>query len=462
MTNGKSRNVAEVQELFQRVPPSSLEMEQGALGGILLENQRLHQVMEVLDEGDFYREGHRIIYRSMLALFERGEPIDLMTLVEELKRTDKLERAGGAAYVASLPDLTPTAAHVGSYAKTVREKAVLRTLISTTQEIAARAYEDPADVEDFLDEAEGAIFDVAGKKVRPSFFPLSDVVTATFKTLEKLSERRGLVTGVPTGYTKLDELTAGLHPGDLVIIAGRPGMGKTALALNIARNASVDHKVPVAFFSLEMAREQIAIRLFCSEARINSRDVRSGYIEKNDWGKLIRAANILQDAPVFIDDSAGIGVLEMKAKARRLKAEHNLGLVVVDYLQLMRGKQTRDSSREQEIADISRNLKAMAKELELPVIALSQLNRAVEARQDGVPRLADLRESGAIEQDADVIIFVHRDLKGESTPEERAKTSIIIGKQRNGPIGKIELVFLEQYTRFENYTSADDVPDFGD
>jgi len=439
------------------VPPSNLEMEQGVLGGILLDNHALHQVMEVLDEGDFYREGHRIIYRTMLVLFERGEPIDLITLPAELQRADKLEKAGGAAYVASLPDLTPAAAHVGSYARTVREKAVLRTLISTAQNIAARAYEDPPDVEDFLDEAEGSIFDVAGKKIRPSFFPLDEILKSTLKTLEKLMDRHGLVTGVPTGYRDLDELTAGLHPSDLIIIAGRPGMGKTALALNIARNAAVNDNAPVAFFSLEMAKEQIAIRLFCSEARLNSRNLRRGFIEKNEWGKLTSAANVLHQAPIFIDDSPGISVLEMKAKARRLKAEHNLQLVVVDYLQLMRGKQTRDSSREQEIADISRNLKAMAKELELPVIALSQLNRAVESRQDGVPRLADLRESGAIEQDADVIIFVHRDLKGDSTPEERAKTDIIIGKQRNGPIGKIDLIFLEQYTRFENYSEAENI-----
>lgn len=443
-------------ELFGKVPPASQEAEQGVLGCILLDNDGLHKALELIEEADFYREGHRQIYLAMQDLFEHGEPIDILTLVETLKRTDKLERAGGAAYIAGLADIVPSASHISSYAKIVREKAILRSLIATAQQIAARAYEDTGDVEAFLDEAESAIYDVADRKIRPGFSPLKIIVRDTFKKLEELSEHRGLVTGVPTGFNDLDEITAGLHPGDLFVVAARPGMGKTAFALNLAMNAALDGKTPTAFFSLEMAKEQLAIRLFCSEARIDSRDVRRGYIEKNDWGKLIRAANVLQDLPIFIDDTPAISVLEMKAKCRRLKSEHDLGLVVVDYLQLMRGKQSKNSNREQEIADISRSLKCLAKELSLPVIALSQLNRAVESREDKRPRLADLRESGAIEQDADVIAFVYRDKKyNEDTPEQN-KAELIIGKQRNGPVGTIFLTFIEEYTRFENYTPVVD------
>lgn len=463
--NNNPSNVTEVQDLFGKMPPASQEAEQSILGCILLDNQALNKAVELLIEGDFYRQGHRLIFAAMCDMFERGEAIDILTLIEELSRTNKLEKAGGKAYIAGLADVVPAAAHAGSYAKIVREKAILRQLIATTQEIAARAYEDTGDVETFLDEAESAIFDVADRKIRPSFYPLKTVVKETFKTLERLSENRGAVTGVATGYKDLDEITAGMHPGDLIVIAARPGMGKTALALNIARNAALegkmvtetcDGKVPTAFFSLEMAREQLAIRLFCSEARVDSRDVRRGFIEKADWGKLTRAANILHVAPMFIDDTPSISVLEMKAKCRRLKAENNLGLVVVDYIQLMRGRQTREGNREQEVADISRSLKGLAKELSLPVLALSQLNRGVESRPDKRPRLADLRESGAIEQDADVIMFIYRESKYKTDEEVKAmdeplKTELIIGKQRNGPVGTVYLTFLEEFTRFESY-----------
>lgn len=461
MTNGKQRGVAEVKELFQRMPPWSLEAEQGVLGGIMLDNKEIHVAMETVEEGDFYREGHRVIYRAMIELFERGEPIDMLTLVEQLKKTDKLERAGGVAYLASLPDLTPSSAHVGIYAKIVRSKSLLRNLIGTAQDIISRAYEDPPQVEEFLDEAEGMIFELGGKKRKSSFYSFKELAKQTIDLIDKISERQGLVTGVPTGFKDLDDMTAGLHAGDLIIIAGRPAMGKTALALNIARNSAVEHKIPVAFFSLEMSKEQLAIRLLCMEAKINSHSIRHGYVSKEDWSKLIRAANVLQDVPIFIDDSPAISVLEMKAKARRLKTEMKAGLVVVDYLQLMRGRQTKETNREQEIADISRSLKALAKELDVPVIALSQLNRAVEVRGDKMPRLADLRESGAIEQDADLIIFVHRETSAEATPEERAKAKIIIGKQRNGPTGIVDLTFLEECTRFENYTE-EEIPPIGD
>lgn len=462
MSNRKQSGIAEVRELFQKMPPWSLEAEQGVLGGILLDNKEIHVAMEILEEGDFYREGHRVIYRAMQELFERGEPIDILTLVEQLKREDKLERAGGVAYLASLPDLTPSSNHVGIYANIVRSKSLLRNLIGTAQEIIARAYEDPTEVHEFLDEAEGMIFELGGKKRKSGFYSFKELAKQTIDLIDKISERQGLITGTPTGFKDLDDMTAGLHAGDLIIVAGRPAMGKTALALNIARNAAVEHKIPVAFFSLEMSKDQLAVRLLCMEARINSHSIRHGYVSREDWGKLIRAANVLQDAPIFIDDSPAISVLEMKSKARRLKTESKVGLVMVDYLQLMRGKQTRDSNREQEIADISRSLKALAKELDVPVVALSQLNRAVEIRGDKMPRLADLRESGAIEQDADLIIFVHRETGAEVSAEERARAKIIIGKQRNGPTGVVDLTFLEESTRFENYVEENENYPVGD
>ena len=451
-----------VTDLFLKTPPASQESEMGVLGSVLLDNTALDAAAELIEGSDFYREGHRLVFDTMQNMSERGEPIDILTLVEELRKTDKLERCGGAAYVAGLADTVPSAAHVASYAKIVREKSVLRALIATTQQIAARAYEDVGEIDDFLDEAESAIFDVADRKVKTGFIPLKNIVKESFKTLERLSEHRGLLTGVSTGFVDFDEITAGLQPGDLIVIAGRPGMGKTALALNIARNAAVDTGVPTAFYSLEMAREQLAIRMFCTESKIDSKDMRRGFISKNDWAKLMQAANTLQAAPIFIDDSSTMTVLEMKAKARRMKARHNIGLIVIDYMQLMKGRQTREGNREQEIADVSRSLKALAKELRVPVVALSQLNRAVESREDKRPRLADLRESGAIEQDADVIAFLYRDKMYNDRTDDECMTELIIGKQRNGPVGVVKLAFREQFTRFESYSPIDDIRDPGE
>lgn len=437
--------------LAQRLPPQNLEAEISVLGGILIENDALNRVLEILKEGDFYREAHRKIFSAMLQLYENNEPVDLITLSEVLKKREEMETVGGLEYLNSLVNSIPTAANIAYYAKIIKEKSLLRKLINRATEIINEGYGDSRDVNEFLDRSERLIFEIAEDRVRPSYFPLKDILKSSFKTIEKLFESRQLITGVPTGFKKLDELTSGLQPSDLIIIAGRPSMGKTAFALNITQHASIEGGIPSVIFSLEMAKEQLALRMLCSEAKVDAHRLRGGFLGEADWPKLTRAAGSLSEAPIFIDDSPGITVLEMRAKARRLKAERKLGLVVVDYLQLMRGRSDSET-REQEISDISRSLKALAKELNIPVLALSQLNRRVEDRSDRRPQLADLRESGAIEQDADVIIFLYRDEvynRSEDNPQ-KGKAEVIIGKQRNGPTDKFDLAFLEKYTCFEN------------
>jgi len=439
--------------LAQRLPPQNLEAEVSVLGGVLLDNEALNRVLEVMKEGDFYRESHRKIFSAILDLYERSEPVDLITLSEALKKREALEAVGGVEYLNSLVNSVPTAANISYYAKIVKEKAILRKLINRSTDIISQVYGVSGDVDDFLDQAERSIFEISEDRVRPSFYSLKDIIKSSFKTIERLYEKRQLITGVPTGFTKLDELTSGLQPADLIIVAGRPSMGKTALALDIAAHAAVEGGIPSAIFSLEMAKEQLALRMLCSEAKVDAHRLRGGFLSESDWPKLTRAAGSLSEAPIFIDDTPGLSALEMRAKSRRMKAEHNLGLVVVDYLQLMRGRAYSDT-REQEISDISRSLKSLAKELNVPVMALSQLNRRVEERGDRRPQLSDLRESGAIEQDADVIIFLYRDEvynKSEDNPN-KGKAEIIIGKQRNGPTDKFELAFLDKFTCFENLT----------
>jgi replicative DNA helicase len=436
-----------------KLPPQNIDAEQSVLGGILLENEAINKIIEHITGDDFYRESHRKIFLSMLELFEKKEPIDLITLTDVLKKKNHLEDVGGSAYLSSLVDNIPTAANIAYYAKIVREKSLLRNLIGTATEIATRGYEDSEDVEDILDDAERSIFEITGKQIKPSFFDLKTILKESLRTIERLSERKEFVTGVPTGFVEIDRLTAGLQPSDLVIVAGRPSMGKTAFCLNIAQYAAIEAEIPVAIFSLEMSKEQIALRMICSEGRVDAHRLRRGFLEKEDWQKLIRAIDLLSQAPIFIDDTPALTVLEMRAKARRLKAEHNLGLLIVDYLQLMRGRGGRDN-REQEISDISRSLKALAKELNLPIVALSQLNRRVEDRPNKKPQLADLRESGAIEQDADVIAFIYRDELYNRSDDNPNKgiAEILVGKQRNGPTGDIKLTFVDKYTRFENFT----------
>jgi replicative DNA helicase len=445
--------------LAQRLPPQNLEAEVSVLGGVLLDNEALNRVLEVMKEGDFYRESHRKIFSAILDLYEKSEPVDLITLTEALKKRDALEAVGGVEYLNSLVNSVPTAANISYYAKIVKEKAILRKLINRSTDIISQVYGVSGDVDDFLDQAERSIFEISEDRVRPSFYSLKDIIKSSFKTIERLYEKRQLITGVPTGFTKLDELTSGLQPSDLIIVAGRPSMGKTALALDIAAHAAVEGGIPSAIFSLEMAKEQLALRMLCSEAKVDAHRLRGGFLSESDWPRLTRAAGSLSEAPIFIDDTPGLSALEMRAKSRRMKAEHNLGLVVVDYLQLMRGRADSDT-REQEISDISRSLKALAKELTVPVIAISQLNRRVEERGDKRPQLSDLRESGAIEQDADVIIFLYRDEvynRSEDNPN-KGKAEIIIGKQRNGPTDKFELAFLDKFTCFENLTYLQEGP----
>jgi len=439
-----------------KLPPQHIEAEQSILGGILIENEAINRVMEILDADDFYRDAHRRIFNALINLSERDEPADLITLTNELRKIDQLDSIGGASYLASLIDSVPTAANIEYYARIVKEKAILRKLIQTSTEIITQSYEDRGDVEGFLDEAERSIFEISEKRVRPSFYPIREIVKESFKTIEKLFKKKEAVTGVPSGFKELDRMTAGFQPSDLIIIAGRPSMGKTAFCLDVAEYAAIYNKVPVAIFSLEMSKEQLVIRMLCSQANVEGTRLRTGYLTESDWPKLTIAAGNLSDAPIYIDDTAALSALELRAKARRLKSEYGLGMVIVDYLQLMKGR-ARVESRQQEISEISRSLKALAKELNIPVIAVSQLSRKTEERTGNKPQLSDLRESGAIEQDADLILFIYRDEvynRSEDNPN-RGKAEVIIGKQRNGPIGKIDLAFLDKFTTFKDLYKGD-------
>ncbi|MFK5926508.1 MAG: replicative DNA helicase, partial [Desulfuromusa sp.] len=407
---------------------------------------------------------HRKIFNALIILSDKSEPADLVTLTAVLKDRSELEEVGGSTYLATLVDYVPTAANISYYCKLVKEKAVARKLIEASTDIATRGYEG-GDMEEILDQAEKSIFEISENRIRPSYFPVRDILKDTFKSIEALYERKELVTGVPTGYHDLDKMTAGLQPSDLIVVAGRPSMGKTAFALNLVEYATthVDKPVSAVIFSLEMSKEQLVQRMLCSLAKVDAGRLRTGHLGESDWPKLTMAAGQLNETQIFIDDTPAISVLELRSKARRLKAEHGLGLIIVDYLQLMRGNNP--ESRQQEISEISRSLKALAKELALPVVALSQLNRSLESRTDKRPMMADLRESGAIEQDADVIMFVYREAVYCEDCKSRDRTcekghdkdaEIIIGKQRNGPIGTVHLTFRGEFTRFENQAKRDD------
>jgi replicative DNA helicase len=438
-------------EFPSRIPPHNLDAERAVLGAVLLEGREtLPRVIEVLRPSDFYAEAHRVTYETMLRLFDRGQPVDLITLNEELRRADQLEFVGGPAALALLVEQASIAAHLPSYTAIVRDMAVLRELIQASTQIIGQAFEAKEDVQSLVDDAERRIFGLAERRLPGSALPVGRILKNTFEYIERLYERKEHVTGVATGFERLDLETSGFQPADFIIIAGRPSMGKTAFALNIAQHVAVEDGGPALIFSLEMSKEQLVQRLVCAEARVDSHLVRTGFLKDSDWKRIVAAAGRLAEAPLFIDDTANLSVLEARAKARRVKAEHGLKLVVIDYLQLMQGR-WRAENRQQEIAEISRSLKALAKELEIPVVALSQLSRAVEARGESSPRLSDLRESGALEQDADVIMFLHRPglYKDDPPDEERNRTELKIGKQRNGPTGNIELVFKAEYTRFE-------------
>jgi replicative DNA helicase len=438
------------------LPPQNIEAEEAIISAVLIDNDALLEVIETLAAGDFYRTAHQKIYAAIIDLFDKAEPVDLVTLANKLKENGQLEEVGGASYLARLVDAVPLAVNAQHYAKIVHDKASLRRLIEKSNAIVKRCFEERGNVDEVIDYAETAIFEISEKKSRQSFFPLSKIILSNIETLEEKQGNHSLVTGVPTGFSHLDNLTSGLQNSDLIILAARPSMGKTALALNIARNAAVDGGVPVAVFSLEMSKEQLSLRMLCSEARIDSSRLKSGFFSMEDWRRLTDAAGILSEAPIYIDDSASLSAMEIRAKARRLKMDKNIGLIIIDYLQLMQGRASAER-RDLEISEISRALKSLAKELELPVMALSQLNRMLEQRTDKRPRLSDLRESGALEQDADVVAFIYRDEvynKEEDNPS-RGIAEILLSKQRNGPTGDIHLTFLNSYTRFENLAAEE-------
>jgi replicative DNA helicase len=438
---------------MRKLPPQSIEAEMSILGGILLENEAINRVLDILVPEDFYRESHRKIMRAMIELNDHREPCDLITLTMMLKKRGELDEVGGGAYLATLVDFVPTAANIAYYSRMVKEKAITRNLITAATEIVTDGYDEQTEIEELLDKAQKSIFEISENRIKTPYFPVNAILKDAIKYIGDLYEKKEQVTGVPTGFIDLDQKTAGFQRGDLIIIAGRPSMGKTAFALNIAQYASIHAAPPhpVVVFSLEMSKEQLVTRLLCSEARVDAGRLRTGHLQDGDWDKIMRGADKLFESKIFIDDTPAISVMEMRAKARRLKMEHGIGMVVVDYLQLMRGTGTPES-RQQEISEISRSLKALAKELSVPVVALSQLNRGLESRTDKRPIMSDLRESGAIEQDADVIMFVYRDeVYNKDNPDVKGRAEIIIGKQRNGPIGTVELTFLGEYTRFENY-----------
>jgi replicative DNA helicase len=441
-------------ELASRIPPHNLDAERAVLGAVLLEGRdALPRLIEALGPTDFYTEAHRAIYEAMLRLFERGEPVDLITLQEDLRRTDQLEFVGGPAALALLVEQGSVAVYLNAYATIVRDMASLRGLIQTSTQIIASAFEAKEDVQAIIDDAERKIFALAERRLEGNAQPVKAILKNTFEYIERLYERKEHITGVATGFEKLDKETSGFQPSDFIIIAGRPSMGKTAFALNIAQYVGGVVGGKVLVLSLEMSAQQLVQRMLCSEAKVDSQAVRTGFLNSSDWHRLTAAAGRLSEAGIYIDDSAGLSVLEARAKARRMKAEHGLNLLVIDYLQLMRGRASQEN-RQQEISEISRSLKALAKELNIPVVALSQLSRAVETRaqRDFRPQLSDLRESGALEQDADVILFLYRQsvYKDDVPPDEANLAEVIIGKQRNGPIGTVKVVFLPQYARFEN------------
>lgn len=440
-------------ELLDRIPPHSIEAEQAVLGALLLAPESFATVAEILKPSDFYGEGHREIYRTLQELAEAGKPIDLVTVTEALKQRDLLEKVGGASYLASLAGAVPTAANVGYYAQIVAEKGLLRGLIGSCTQLVARAYDEGVDSERLFDEAEQMIMEMSVRRQSRSFRSLKDLLVSTLEQIEQMYINKGAAIGLATGFDALDRMTLGMQPSDLILLAARPSMGKTSLGLNIARNVAMNG-VPVAIFSLEMSGDQVVQRLLCAEALIDQHRLRTGRLTEDDWTRLLQAATRLSDAPIYIDDTPAISLLELRSKARRLKIEHGIGFLVIDYLQLMQlGR--RAENRVQEISEISRFLKSLARELEIPVLALSQLSRAVEQRMDKIPMLSDLRESGSLEQDSDVVLFIYRDEYYNPDSEKKGIADIIIAKQRNGPTGTVELAFLKEFTKFANLEKAE-------
>ncbi len=465
------RSEADVRSIHQRsgrIPPQAIDVEQSVLGALLLEREAIPRAIEILTADAFYSTKHKKIFGAVTGLFERGNPVDLITLTEELRRRGELDEIGGAYYLTELTTQVASAANVEYHARIIAEKYLLREMIETMTVLVGEAYDPGSDAFELLDKAEADIFSISDTQLRRPASSITDVIKTTLQHLEAVHGREGGITGVPSGFARLDDYTSGFQRADFIVIAARPSMGKTAFALTAARNAALhpNHPAGVVIFSLEMGAEQLAQRLLTSEARINAQAARTGRMKDRDWQALARAAGRLSKAPIFIDDTPGLSVLELRAKSRRLKAEHDIGMIIVDYLQLMHATTTsRNSNREQEIAHISRSLKSLAKEINVPVIALSQLSRAVETRGgDKRPQLSDLRESGSIEQDADVVCFIYRAERYGITVDENGNSTeglaeVIIGKQRNGPIGSIQLAFVDQYARFENMTTYYTPPD---
>ena len=440
--------------ILEKIPPQNLEAEMAVLGSMLLDEESLACSIELLDKDCFYKDAHKKIFQAALNLYNNNKAIDLITISDELKRTGDLEEIGGVSFLTQLVNTVPTTANTQHYAKIVREKSILRSLINNATQIVSLGYESEAGIEEVLDRAEQLIFDIADRKPKATAVSLKEIVKDSIETIDKLYQKKTHVTGIATGYVEFDIKTAGLHPSDLIIIAGRPSMGKSALALGIAEHAAVIEQIPVAFFSLEMSKEQLVQRLLCTHARVDAQRVRTGYFSQSDWPKLTAAAGKLSEAPLFIDDTPAASVIELRAKARRLKSKHDIQLIILDYLQLMRGSSSRIDSRQEEISEISRSLKALARELNLPLVAVSQLSRAVESRTDHRPQLSDLRESGAIEQDADVVALLLRDEYYSATADNQGIAEVNIAKQRNGPVGMLKLTFIKEYTRFENLSRS--------
>jgi replicative DNA helicase len=448
------KNTRETKEPGMRVPPQNIEAEQSLLGGLLVDAESMNKVADIIGSADFYRDSHSKIFALITDLYERNDAIDMITISSLARDRGILEGIGGVTYLNTLVDLMPSSANIAHYAKMVKEKSLLRRLMNVATEIIEKGFDAETNVDGYIDEAEKMIFQVAENKFKPAFFPIKDFVMENVKTIERLYDKKQTVTGIATGFADLDKLTSGLQNSDLIIVAGRPSMGKTAFAMNIAQHVATmkENSVPVGIFSMEMSKEQLVTRLLSSESDIEHTKLRTGTLSSAEWPRLAEAAGRLSDASMFIDDSPALSVLELRARSRRLKKEHGLGLLIVDYLQLMRGRAGADR-REQEISEISRFLKALAKELNIPVIAISQLNRAPEQRaeNDRRPRLADLRESGAIEQDADVIMFIYRDeVYNKEKEDNKGVAEIIIGKQRNGPIDTVKLAFIDKLTTFRN------------
>ena len=433
-----------------KVPPHDIEAEQAVIGSMLTDKDSVISALEVLKPEDFYREDNKVIFEAILNLYNRADPIDIITLNAELVSLGKFEQIGGIEYLAVLPEKVPTTANVEKYIRIVEEKSMMRTLIRTANELITLGYDGTDDVEDIMDIAEKKIFNIMQKRNQKGYSSMKDILVDTFTQLEELYNRKQHITGVPTGFSDLDYKTAGLHNSDLILVAARPAMGKSAFALNIATNAALRGNIPVAIFSLEMSKEQMANRILCSEAMVDSNKVRTGRVEDEDWAKLAMASGELSEAGIFIDDTPGISVMEIRAKCRKLKLEKNIGLVVIDYLQLVQGSSKKVGSREQEISEISRSLKILAKEINVPVIALSQLSRAPEQRPDHRPMLSDLRESGAIEQDADIVMFLYRDDYYNEESEKKNIAEVILAKHRAGSTGTVELLWLGNYTKFAN------------